>query len=115
MTARAISSPRANPRATSNTPSGPDPDVVAPEAAVVGTAVGVGVAVGLAVGVAVGVGVAGLVGVIAFDLAEAGPAPAALLAWTVKVYEVPLVSPPTVQERAAVVAQVFPSGAEVTV
>jgi hypothetical protein len=35
-------------------------------------------------------------GVTAFDAADAGPAPAALLAETVKVYEVPFVSPETV-------------------
>jgi hypothetical protein len=35
-------------------------------------------------------------GVTEFDGAEAGPAPAALLATTVNVYEVPLVSPVTI-------------------
>ena len=41
-------------------------------------------------------GAVGAVGVTAFDAAEAGPVPTALVAVTVKVYAVPLVSPVTV-------------------
>lgn len=71
---------------------------LAPKAdTVLGVAVGVGRGVGFAVGtgvgvsilwivrVAVGTGVGGTVGVTAFELAEAGPVPAALIAATVKV------------------------------
>jgi hypothetical protein len=49
-----------------------------------------------------------------FDDPEAGPVPAALVAVTLKEYEVPLVSPDTVQVRPVVV-QVKDPGLEVTV
>jgi len=53
-------------------------------------------------------------GVMEFDDPEAGPVPAALVAVTLKEYEVPLVSPDTVQVRPVVV-QVKDPGLEVTV
>ena len=62
------------------------------------------------------VGAPGVVdGVAVADGAEAGPVPEPLVAVTVKVYPVPLVSPVTVQVVAPVVVQVKPPGAEVTV
>ncbi len=67
------------------------------------------------VGLSVGGGVAPAAGVTAFDLAEAGPKPAAFLALTVNVYVVPLASPLRVQANAPVVVQVLPPGADVTV
>ena len=54
------------------------------------------------------------VGVTGFDAADGSPVPAMLLAVTVKVYVLPLVSPVTVIGLAVDVA-VFPSGLEVTV
>ena len=55
-------------------------------------------------------------GVTALDAVEADPAPVALLALTVKVYAVPLVSPVTVQVVAGAVAvQVYPAALEETV
>jgi hypothetical protein len=53
-------------------------------------------------------------GVTALDGDDAGPVPTAFVAVTVKVYEVPFVSPVTVQVRAPVVVQVCPPD-EVTV
>src|SRR5665213_3352214 len=55
-----------------------------------------------------------LAGLTALDAPEALPVPAALVAFTVKVYEVPLVSPGTVQGDEAQEA-VMPLGFEVTV
>ena len=54
-------------------------------------------------------------GVTAFDAADAGPAPAALVAVTLKVYAVPLVKPLTVIAHAAGPLQVpaMPPGDEV--
>nr|WP_229708421.1 hypothetical protein [Knoellia flava] len=46
---------------------------------------------------------------------ELGEVPIALVAVTVNVYAVPLLSPMTVQARAPVVVQVLPPGLEVTV
>jgi hypothetical protein len=61
------------------------------------------------------VGAPGMVaGVTALDGDDAGPVPTALVAVTVKVYEVPFVSPVTVQVVAPVVVQVCPPD-EVTV
>jgi hypothetical protein len=61
------------------------------------------------------VGAPGIVaGVTALLLADADPVPKALVAVTEKVYEVPLVSPVTMQAVAAVV-QVRPPGLDVTV
>jgi len=55
-------------------------------------------------------------GVTAAEGAEAGPVPAALLAWTVKVYEVPLVRPATTAlVLAPFTVAVRPPGLEVTV
>jgi hypothetical protein len=51
----------------------------------------------------------------AFELDDAGPAPAALAAVTVNVYVVPVVSEPTVHVSGPVVVQVCPPGDEVTV
>ena len=54
------------------------------------------------------VGASGTVdGTTAFEAAEAAPVPSALVAVTVKVYELPLVRPVTVHEVVAVV-QVWP-------
>ena len=53
-------------------------------------------------------------GVTLFDGADAGPAPTALVAETVKVYAVPLARPPTVIGEAGPLA-VRPPGDEVTV
>src|ERR1043166_2324601 len=53
-------------------------------------------------------------GVTAFEAADAGPVPAELVAVTVKVYEVPLVSPATVMGLPAPVP-VMPPGFEVAV
>jgi len=53
-------------------------------------------------------------GVTAFEGAEAGPVPNALVALTVKVYDVPLARPVTVSGEAAPVA-VKPLGFDVTV
>lgn len=47
-------------------------------------------------------------GVAGADAAEAGPVPMALVAVTVKVYDIPLVSPVTVHEVLPVVVQVIP-------
>ena len=53
-------------------------------------------------------------GVTALDAVEAGPVPLALLAVTVNVYAVPLLSPVTVQVVAGAVAvQVKPPGLDV--
>nr|WP_229708425.1 hypothetical protein [Knoellia flava] len=60
-------------------------------------------------------GVTGAVGVTAVDATDAEEVPIALVAVTVNVYAVPLLSPMTVQDRAPVVVQVFPPGLEVTV
>ena len=54
-------------------------------------------------------------GVTADEAPEAEPAPAALVAVTVNVYDVPLVRPVTVHEVAPVVVHVFEPGVEVTV
>ncbi len=54
-------------------------------------------------------------GVAVADAAEAGPVPEPLVAVTVKVYPVPLVSPLTVQLVAPPVVQVKAPGDEVTV
>jgi hypothetical protein len=56
-----------------------------------------------------------LAGVTAFDADEASESPTALVAFTVKVYDVPLVKPLTVQVSAAVVVQIAPPGDAVTV
>ena len=53
-------------------------------------------------------------GVMLFEATEAALVPIALVAVTVKVYAVPLVSPVTVIGLAAALA-VFPSGSDVTV
>jgi len=53
-------------------------------------------------------------GVAGAEAAEAAPVPAALVAVTVNVYAVPLVSPLTVQE-VATVEQEKPPGDDVTV
>ena len=53
-------------------------------------------------------------GVTALDAADGAPVPAALVADTVNVYVVPLVSPVTVQTDAAQVP-VLPSGEDVAV
>ena len=53
-------------------------------------------------------------GVMTLDAAEAGPVPAAFVAVTVKVYDVPAVRPVTVSGLAGPVA-VNPPGLEVTV
>jgi hypothetical protein len=53
-------------------------------------------------------------GTTAFDAPEEAPVPAALVAVTVKVYEVPLVRPVTVQV-VPLVAHVRPPGLDVTV
>jgi hypothetical protein len=57
----------------------------------------------------------GPAGVTALDGDDARLVPTTLVAVTVKVYEVPLVRPVTVQVRAPVVVQVKPPGLEVTV
>ena len=58
----------------------------------------------------------GPTGVALFDAADAGPVPAALLAVTVKVYAVPLVSPVTVMDvHGAGHVPVTLPGAEVAV
>ena len=54
-------------------------------------------------------------GITPADGAEATLAPTPFVAVTVKVYEVPLVSPPTLQVNAPVVVQVKLPGVEVTV
>ena len=54
-------------------------------------------------------------GVTALDAADALPVPTPLVAVTVKVYEVPGVSPVTLQVSAPDVVQVRPPGVEVTV
>ena len=54
-------------------------------------------------------------GTTAADGADAGPAPTALEAVTVNVYETPLVKPVTEQLVAPVVVHVRPPGAEVAV
>jgi hypothetical protein len=54
------------------------------------------------------------VGVTLFDGAEAGPVPAAFLAVTVNVYDVPFVKPKTVSGPDDPMA-IFPSGLDVTV
>ena len=55
-------------------------------------------------------------GVTAAETIEVAPVPAALVALTRNVYDVPFVKPVTVQERGPVVhAQVRPSGLAVTV
>jgi hypothetical protein len=66
--------------------------------------------------VTVGVGVAGAAGrgVTAAEGAEGADVLTALVARTVKVYDVPLGRPDTVQEVEPVVAHVLPSGEEVT-
>ena len=56
---------------------------------------------------------AGATGVTAFDGAEAGPAPTALMAVTMKVYAVPLARPVTVIGEAEPVP-LMPPGLEVT-
>ena len=53
-------------------------------------------------------------GVTLFDAAEAGPVPIILVALTVKVYALPLVSPVTVQGDAVQVATLLP-GMEIAV
>ena len=56
------------------------------------------------------------VGVTAFDTADAGPDPTAFAAVTVNVYDVPLVNPPTVADRAApATLAVNPPGTDLTV
>jgi hypothetical protein len=66
--------------------------------------------------VTVGLGVVGTAGagVTAAEGADAADVLTALVARTVKVYDVPLVRPDTVHVVAPVVAHVLPSGAEVT-
>jgi hypothetical protein len=54
-------------------------------------------------------------GTAAFDASEAAPVPALLVAVTVNVYEVPLVSPLRTQVVRVVAVQVAPPGAAVTV
>jgi hypothetical protein len=54
-------------------------------------------------------------GVTAVEGSDAAPVPTALVAVTVKVYDVPLVRPLTVQDVAPVVVQVLLPGDEVTV
>jgi hypothetical protein len=54
-------------------------------------------------------------GVTGVDADEAGPSPFSLVATTVNVYAVPLVSPDTVHEVAPEVVQVKPPGLDVTV
>jgi len=54
-------------------------------------------------------------GVTTFDASDGVPVPAAFLAVTKKVYDVPAVSPATVHVRVPVVVQVFAPGEEVTV
>jgi hypothetical protein len=54
-------------------------------------------------------------GVTGEEEAEAGPVPSALVAVTVKVYAVPLVSPVTMHVGVVVAVQVKPPGLEVTV
>ncbi len=44
------------------------------------------------------------IGVMGLDLADAGPVPAALVAVTVQVYDVPLLNPPTVKGLAVPLA-----------
>lgn len=62
------------------------------------------------------VGASGIVrGVIAGDAVDTGEVPARFSATTVKVYDVPLDKPVTVQEVAPEVVQVFAPGDEVTV
>ena len=62
------------------------------------------------------VGAPGVVyGVTALDAPDAEPVPAAFVAVTVKVYEVPGVKPVTLQVSAPDVTQVKPPGVEVTV
>ena len=56
-----------------------------------------------------------MAGVTAEVADDASESPTALVAFTVKVYDVPLVKPPTVQVSAAVVVQVNPPGEAVTV
>jgi hypothetical protein len=55
------------------------------------------------------------VGVTAFDAADAGPTPTALVAVTVNVYAVPLVKPGTITFVAPLVDAVAPPGEAVTV
>ena len=57
----------------------------------------------------------GATGVTEFDGPDGGPDPAVLAATTVKEYAVPLVKPSTVHDVVAVVVQVWPPGADVTV
>ena len=54
-------------------------------------------------------------GVAEFDATEAAPVPARFVAVTANVYEVPFVSPATVQVVAPLVVQVFAPGVDVTV
>ena len=66
---------------------------------------GEGLAVGLGVGVGLGSGTGGTKGtrgVTAFDGLDAGPVPAAFVAVTVNVYDVPFVRPDTVHEVAGI-------------
>jgi hypothetical protein len=68
-----------------------------------------------AIGLTAGTGAADPIeGVALFDGDDAGPVPATLVAVTVKVYAVPLVSPVTVIGAAGPVAVMLP-GVEVTV
>lgn len=61
------------------------------------------------------VGAAGTVGnIIGLDDADAGPAPAALVAVTVNVYDAPFVNPVTVIGPPVEVAEIFP-GLEIAV
>jgi hypothetical protein len=57
----------------------------------------------------------GAAGVTLVDGSDVGPGPLALVAITVKVYDVPLVRPVTIAVRAPVVLAVKPPGADVTV
>ena len=61
-----------------------------------GVAVALGVAVGFGVAVGAGVGVIADLGVTLSEAADAAPVPALFVAFTVKVYATPLVSPVTV-------------------
>jgi len=67
------------------------------------------------VGVGVGVGGAELLGVTDADATDALESPTALVATTVNVYAVPLVSPDTTHSVAPVVVHVCPPGDAVTV
>jgi molybdate-binding protein len=70
----------------------------------------------LAITALTAVGASGAVaaGIAAFDAGDAGVVPTPLVAVTVKVYDVPVVSPVTTHD-VVVVVQVFPPGLEVTV